>query len=184
MMLLSQIIVRLNNLMKIRLHELEHDVDVSELPFGRREQDAFDLHYIRMPQEPQKLHLAEHPERVGDVFEDVVDLLDSDFLSRVRVDGCAYDPVASFADHFEDLVSVGVAVLCEKVHLFRVLVKTHSVIRTKETTLERERVTFFTWFCCIFFKFIDFNLALIDSDRYEQTQKLKISEITGVIEES
>ena len=125
--------------MKIRLHELKDNVDVSELPLGRREQDAFDLHYIRMPQEPKKLHLAEHTERVGDVFEDVVDLLDSDFLSRVRVDGCAHQPVASFADDFEDPVSVGVAVLCEKVHLFRVLVESDCMIRTKETTLERER---------------------------------------------
>ena len=120
-MLRSQIIISLNNLMEIRLHELENDVNVFELSFRRRKHDALDLDYVRMPQEPEKLDLAEDTESVGDVFEDVVDLLDGDFLSRVRVDGCAHDSVASFPDDFEDLVTVCVAVLCEKVYLFHAL---------------------------------------------------------------
>ena len=120
-MLLSQVIVSFDDLVQIRLHELKHDVNVFELSFRRRKHDAFDLDYIRMPQETEKLDLAEDAERVGDVFEDVIDLLYRYFLSRVGVDGRAHDSVASFPDHFEDLVTVRVAVLGEKVHLFHVL---------------------------------------------------------------
>ena len=130
MMLLSQVIISFDDLVQIRLHELKHDVNVFELSFRRRKHDALDLDYIRMPQEAEKLDLAEDTERVGDVFEDVVDLLDSDFLSRVRVDGCAHDSVASFPDDFEDLVTVCVAVLCEKVYLFHAL---FCITKSKET---------------------------------------------------
>ena len=84
-MLRSQVIIRLDNLVKIRLHELENDVNVFELSPRRREQDVFDLHDVRMLQEPEELDLAEDARGVGDVLEDVVDLLDCDFLSRVGV---------------------------------------------------------------------------------------------------
>lgn len=114
-MLRGQVIIGLDNLMEIRLHELENDVDVSELSPRRRQQDVFDLDDVRVAEEPEELDLAEDAGGVGDVLEDVVDLLDGDFLSRVCVVGRAYDSVAPFADDFLDPVPCAFAVLREEV---------------------------------------------------------------------
>lgn len=114
-MLRCQVIIRLDNLVKIRLHELENDVNVFELSPRRREQDVFDLHDVRMLQEPEEFDLAEDARGVGDVLEDVVDLLDCDFLPRVRVVSWADEAVASFADDFLDSVPGAFAVLREEV---------------------------------------------------------------------
>ena len=114
-MLRSQIIISLNNLMEIRLHELENNVNVSKLSPRRRQQDVFDLNDVRMAQEPEELDLTENASCIRDVLEDVVDLLDGDFLSRVRVVGRADDSVASFADDFLDSVPGAFTVLREEI---------------------------------------------------------------------
>ena len=114
-MLRSQVIIRLDNLVKIRLHELENNVNVFELSPRRWEQDVFDLDDVRMLQEPEEFDLAEDARGVGDVLEDVVDLLDGDFLSRVGVVSRAVEAVAAFADHFLDSVSGAFSVFSEEV---------------------------------------------------------------------
>ena len=114
-MLRSQVIIRLDNLVKIRLHELENNVNVFELSPRRWEQDVFDLDDVRMLREPEEFDLAEDARGVGDVLEDVVDLLDGDFLSRVGVVSRADEAVAAFADHFLDSVSGAFSVFSEEV---------------------------------------------------------------------
>ena len=84
-MIRSQIIIRLNHLMKIRLHQLKHDVNIPELSTGRRQHNMLNLHNIRMLKQPQQLNLPENPGCVRDMLKDVVDLLDSNSLASVCV---------------------------------------------------------------------------------------------------
>ena len=84
-MLRSQVIISLDNLVEIRLHELENNVNVSELSPRRRQQDVLDLNNVRMAQEPEEFDLAENASCIRDVLEDVVDLLDGNSVASVCV---------------------------------------------------------------------------------------------------
>lgn len=118
---LRQVIVSLNNLVKIGIHQLKHNVNISVVPPRRRQHNVFDLDDIGVPQQPEKLDLAEDPGSVRQVLEDVLYLLDGYLLARMLVNSRTDDPVAPFANDLLDLVSVGIAVLAEELHLWRVL---------------------------------------------------------------
>lgn len=120
-MLLGQVIVGLYNLVEVGLHELKNNVNVLEVLSRGRQHNVLDLDDVRVPQEPQKLDLAEDPRGIGDVLEDAVYLLDRHPLPSVEIDGRADDPVASLADDLLDLVPVRIPVLCEEVGLCRSL---------------------------------------------------------------
>ena len=110
-----EVVVGLDDLVQIRLHQLEDDVDVAELPRRRRQHDVLDVDDVGVAQQAQQLDLAQDARRVRDVVEHVVDLLDRDPLARRVVDGRADDAVAALADDLADGVAVGLAVLGEEV---------------------------------------------------------------------
>mmetsp|Transcript_8321 Transcript_8321/g.35290 ORF Transcript_8321/g.35290 Transcript_8321/m.35290 type:complete len:300 (-) Transcript_8321:27-926(-) len=111
---LSEIVVRLDHLVEIRLHELEDDEDVLELARVRGEHDVFHLDDVRVLQHAQELHLAQDPGRIGDVLEDVRDFLDRDALARFVVRRRAHHAVAPLADDLVDGEPVRLAARVEE----------------------------------------------------------------------
>lgn len=109
-----EVIVGLDDLVEVGLHELEDDVNVAELAARWREHDMLDLDDVRVAQEAEQLDLAEDAGGVRDVLEDVVDLLDGDVLAGEGVEGGGDHAVAALADHLGDLVPAGLAVVREE----------------------------------------------------------------------
>ncbi|WVZ69484.1 hypothetical protein U9M48_018260, partial [Paspalum notatum var. saurae] len=109
-----EVVVGLDDLVEVGLHELEDDVDVAELAARGREHDVLDLDDVRVAQQAEQLDLAEDAGGVGDVLEDVVDLLDGDALAGAGVDGGGDDAVAALADHLGDLVPARLAIVREE----------------------------------------------------------------------
>ena len=64
MVLLRQVVVGLDNLVQIRLHQLEHDVDVTKLAGMRRQHHVLDLHHVWVLQLSQQLDLTQDTRRV------------------------------------------------------------------------------------------------------------------------
>lgn len=110
----SEVVVGLDDLVEVGFHEFEDDVDVAELAARRRENDVLDLYDVRVAQKAKQLDLAENAGGVRDMLKDVVDLFYGDALAGVGVDGGRHDAVAALADHFADLVPVRLAVLREE----------------------------------------------------------------------
>lgn len=109
-----EVVVGLDYLVEVGLHELEDDVNVAELAARWREHDMLDPDDVRVAQEAEQLDLAEDAGGVGDVLEDVVDLLDGDVLAGEGVEGGGDHAVAALADHLGDLVPAGLAVVREE----------------------------------------------------------------------
>ena len=109
-----EVVVGLDYLVEVGLHELEDDVNVAELAARWREHDMLDPDDVRVAQEAEQLDLAEDAGGVGDVFEDVVNLLDGDVLASEGVEGGGDHAVAALADHLSDLVPAGLAVVREE----------------------------------------------------------------------
>lgn len=94
-MLLGQIIIGLDNLVQIRLHQFKNNINVLEIPSRRWQHDVLDLDYVRMAQQPQKLDFPQDSRCVRDVLKDVVNFLYSDFLTGMGIDCRAHDPITS-----------------------------------------------------------------------------------------
>lgn len=109
-----EVVVGLDYLVEVGLHELEDDVNVAELAARWGEHDMLDPDDVRVAQEAEQLDLAEDAGGVGDVLEDIVDLLDGDVLASEGVEGGGDHAVAALADHLGDLVPAGVAVVREE----------------------------------------------------------------------
>lgn len=139
MVLRAEVVVGLDDLVEVGLHELEDNVDVTELAARRREHDVLDLDDVWMAQKAEQLDLAENAGGVGDMLEDVVDLFDGDALAGVGVDGRRHDAVAAFADHFADLVSGRLAVLREEPPLIRAL-EAYESIQQPDTHQAKQNV--------------------------------------------
>lgn len=94
-MFLGQIIIGLDNLVQIRLHQFKNNINVLEIPSRRWQHDVLDLDYVRMAQQPQKLDFPQDSRCVRDVLKDVVNFLYSDFLTGMGIDCRAHDPITS-----------------------------------------------------------------------------------------
>ena len=64
-----EVVVGLDDLVQIRLHQLEDHVDVPELPRRRRQHDVLDVDDVGVAQQAQQLDLAQDARRVRDVVE-------------------------------------------------------------------------------------------------------------------
>lgn len=71
-----------------------------------------------VPKQSQELDLPQDPRCIGDMVEDIVDLLDGHFLPGLRVERAAHYAIAALAYHLLNRVAIGLSVLCEE--LFRV----------------------------------------------------------------
>lgn len=117
-----EVVVGLDDLVEVGLHELEDDVNVAELAARWREHDMLDLDDVRVAQQAQQLDLAQDAGGVGDVLEDVVDLLDGDVLAGEGVEGRGDHAVAALAHHLGNLVPARLAVVREERRLLGALV--------------------------------------------------------------
>jgi len=118
-----EVVVGLDDLVEVGLHQLEDDVDVTELTPRGWEHDVPDLDNIWVAQEAEQLDLPKDAGGVRDVLKDVIDLLDGDALASVGVDGGGNHAVAALADHLGDLVPARLAVVCEERRLLGALVR-------------------------------------------------------------
>lgn len=121
MVLRCEIIVRLYNLMKVRLHQLENNIYVPELPSRGRKHNVFDLDDIGVAKQPKELDLPKNAGGVRYMLKHIIDLLDCNSLSSVGVGRSPNHAVTSFANDLVDLVSARLAILGEKFCLNRVL---------------------------------------------------------------
>jgi hypothetical protein len=62
--LLREVVVRLDHLVQVCLHELKHHVDVTEVARVGRQHHVLDLHHVRVLQLAQQLDLAQDARRV------------------------------------------------------------------------------------------------------------------------
>lgn len=112
-----QVVVRFDNLMQIRFHQFEHNVDVFEGPWRWRQHNVLDFDYIRMAQEPKNFDLSKNPCRIRHMLEDVIDLFDRHLLTCKGVDCGAHQPIASLPDHLLYLITISFSVLGKEIDL-------------------------------------------------------------------
>lgn len=85
--LLCQVIIGLDNLVEVCVHELKDNKYILVVPPGRRQHYVLDLDDVGVPQKPEKLDLAEDPSSVGYMLEDVGHLLYGHLVAGLPVDG-------------------------------------------------------------------------------------------------
>lgn len=103
----SQGLRGVDDLVEVRLHQVQHHVDGAEVAVGPpRPQDVFDGDDVVVLEVLQDLQLAQSALRVGHHVERVRDLLDGHRLPGVPAPRGADDAVGSGADGFDDLVVV------------------------------------------------------------------------------
>lgn len=133
-----EVVVGLDDLVEVGLHELEDDVNVAELAARWREHDMLDLDDVRVAQQAQQLDLAQDAGGVGDVLEDVVDLLDGDVLAGEGVEGRGDHAVAALAHHLGNLVPARLAVVREERRLLGALLLVHGVACVAPAPIRRD----------------------------------------------
>ncbi len=96
------------------------------------------FHDIRMSQESKQLDLAKYPCCIGHMLKDVIDFLDSNFITGVSVQSRANHTITPFSYNLFYLVPVSLTVLGEKIHLRRCL-------NHKKTKWIRIRLVLLVW---------------------------------------
>jgi len=117
----GEVIIQLDHLMEIGLHELKNNIDILELPPRRREHDVLNLNYVWVTKQPKELDLPQNARGIRDVLKHIIDLLDSNPLTGAGIYSCSNYSVAPFTNDFLDLVLACLAILCEELHFHRVL---------------------------------------------------------------
>ena len=94
MVLVRQVVVRLDDLVEVRLHQLEYHVDVLEVVLVRRQKDAPHRDNVPVFEQPQQFNLPQYPSGIADVLEDVRNLFDRDAAAIVAIRGARDDTIA------------------------------------------------------------------------------------------
>ena len=92
--LVRQVVVRLDDLVEVRLHQLEYHVDVLEVVLVRRQKDAPHRDNVPVFEQPQQFNLPQYPSGIADVLEDVRNLFDRDAAAIVAIRGARDDTIA------------------------------------------------------------------------------------------
>lgn len=109
-MLLGQIIVRLNNLVQIGIHEFKDNIDILEILLARWKHDVLYLNYIRMPQHPKQFNFSQNSCSIRGVFENVFNFLYGNLFSSLRVGCRANNTIAAFPNNLLNLVPVRISI--------------------------------------------------------------------------
>jgi hypothetical protein len=123
-MLRCEIIIRSDDLMEIRLHELENNIYILELPPGRREHYVLDLYYVRVTQQPKELDLTQNACGIRYVLKHIIDLLNRNPLSGAGI-YCSSNYITPLANDFLDLVLACLSILGEE-FLFQCILQDHN----------------------------------------------------------
>lgn len=95
------------------------------------------LHYIRMPEQPEELDLSKNPGSVRDVLKDIVDFLDGNLFAGVCVDCRGHNPVTSFPYNFLDLIPTGFTVFRKELCLQCNLCNINAIVRPSDYKVEK-----------------------------------------------
>ena len=121
MLLGRKIIICLNYMVKIRLHQLKNEIYIFEFSLWWRKHNMFYLYNIRMMKHPKKLNFSEDAYGIRYMLKNIINFLDGNSLTRLAINCRTNNSVASFPNNFLNLVSACFAILCEKVWLLIIL---------------------------------------------------------------
>lgn len=132
-MLRSKIVIGLDYLVKIRFHQLENHVYVSELSTGWWQHDVFNLHNIGVAKEPQQLDLSKDASSIRNMLKHIIDLLNCHPFPGVGINRRPNHAIAPFPDHLLYLILTRLAVLRKKLlvqHTLHHQKQTHPLLQT------------------------------------------------------
>jgi hypothetical protein len=124
-MLRCEIIIRSDDLMEIRLHELENNIYILELPPRRGEHYVLDLYYVRMTEQPKELDLTEDACGIRHVLKHIIDLLNRNPLTGAGIYCSSNYSITPLANDFLDLVLACLSILSEE-FLFQSILQDHN----------------------------------------------------------
>lgn len=116
-MLCCEVIIRSDDLMEIRLHELENNIYILELPPRRGEHYVLDLYYVRMAEQPKELDLTEDARGIRYVLKHIIDLLNRNPLTGAGIYCSSNYSITPLANDFLDLVLACLSILSEEFFL-------------------------------------------------------------------
>jgi hypothetical protein len=99
--LVREVVLRVDDLVQVGLHEVEHDVDVDERLILRRRDEIAQADDILVLEVPEHLDLAQDALRVDQIVERVDDLLDRDLAVRDLIQRRADDTVGTATERLE-----------------------------------------------------------------------------------
>lgn len=76
-----------------------------------------DFNNVWMTKNPEKLNFPKDACGIRDVFEDIIYLLNGNFLSKMGVKCRADNTIATFANYFLDSISASFTVFCEEIYI-------------------------------------------------------------------
>ena len=121
MVLASQVIISFNDLMKIRLHKLKDNINISEVSLRWRQHNAFDLNYIWMAQQPQQFYFSENSDGIRNVLKNIIYFLNGNFFPCMCINCSTNNSITSFPNNFKNFVSICITIIGEKFCVFYTL---------------------------------------------------------------
>jgi hypothetical protein len=113
-MLRCEVIIGSDDLMEIRLHELENNIYILELPPRRGEHYVLDLYYVRMTEQPKELDFTQNACGIRHMLKHIIDLLNRNPLTGAGIYCSSNYSVTPLADDFLDLVLACLSILSEE----------------------------------------------------------------------
>lgn len=116
-MLWSQVIICFDHLMQVRLHELKDNIDIFELPSGRRQHNVFNLDYVWVTKQPKKLDFPQNASSIRDILKNVIYLLDRNPLPSVTINCSSNYSITSLANNLLDMILTRLPIFREEIHV-------------------------------------------------------------------
>lgn len=132
MLLGRKIIICLNYMVKIRLHQLKNKIYIFEFSLWGRKHNMFYLYNIRMMKHPKKLNFSEDTNGIRYMFKHIINFLDGNSFTSLGINCRTNNSIASFPNNFLNLVSACFSILCEKFWLLITLQKNQQQWKTKK----------------------------------------------------
>lgn len=120
-MLPSQVIISLDDLMEIWLHELKYNINILKFSSWRRKHDVLNFNNVWMPKKPEKLYFTENSISIRNVLKNDTYFLYCNFFSRVSVYCRANNTIASFSYDLLNFIPICITIIREELHLCRAL---------------------------------------------------------------
>ena len=143
-MLGCKIIICLNYLVKVGFHQLKNNIDIFEFPAWRRKHDMLYFNNVRMTKQPKEFNFSQNTCGIRNMLKNIVNLLDCDPFSSMRVNCRANNTITTFSNDFLYLVLTRLSILSEENWLCRALYKESNILFVSYTNciiyVERHKV--------------------------------------------
>lgn len=113
-----KIIICLNDLMKVRLHQLKHNIDIPELSSRRRKHYMLNFYYIRMSEQPKEFNFSQDPCGIRYMLKNIINFFNCNLFPSMSVNRRTYNTITSFSNDFLDLVLTCFSILGKKLCLW------------------------------------------------------------------